>query len=52
MFYVEDEPGAGAMTHDGQSAARVSGPCFAMGEAAGIAAAMASARDAGALDPP
>jgi hypothetical protein len=29
------------MTHDGQSAARVSGACFAMGEAAGIAAALA-----------
>ncbi len=30
-----------SMTHEGQSAARVSGACFAMGEAAGIAAAMA-----------
>jgi hypothetical protein len=30
-----------SMTHDGQSAARVSGACFAMGEAAGTAAAMA-----------
>jgi FAD dependent oxidoreductase len=30
-----------SMTHDGQSAARVSGGCFAMGEAAGIAAALA-----------
>ena len=30
-----------SMTHDGQSAARVSGACFAMGEAAGIAAARA-----------
>ncbi len=29
------------MTHDGQSAARVSGACFAMGEAAGVAAALA-----------
>jgi hypothetical protein len=29
------------MTHDGQSAARVSGACFAMGEAAGTAAALA-----------
>src|ERR1700737_4010093 len=28
-------------THDGQSAARVSGACFAMGEAAGTAAALA-----------
>jgi FAD dependent oxidoreductase len=32
-----------SMTHDGQSAARVSGACFAMGEAAGIAAALALA---------
>jgi len=30
-----------SMTHEGQSAARVSGACFAMGEAAGIAAALA-----------
>lgn len=30
-----------SMTHAGQSAARVSGACFAMGEAAGIAAALA-----------
>jgi hypothetical protein len=30
-----------SMTHDGQSAARVSGACFAMGEAAGTAAAIA-----------
>src|SRR5437660_1178255 len=30
-----------SMTHDGQSAARVSGACFAMGEAAGAAAALA-----------
>jgi hypothetical protein len=30
-----------AMTHEGQSAARVSGACFAMGEAAGAAAALA-----------
>jgi hypothetical protein len=30
-----------SMTHDGQSAARVSGGCFAMGEAAGSAAALA-----------
>jgi len=27
-----------SMTHEGQSAARVSGPCFAMGQAAGTAA--------------
>ena len=32
-----------SMTHEGQSAARVSGACFAMGEAAGIAAALALA---------
>ncbi|MFC4276108.1 FAD-dependent oxidoreductase [Achromobacter aloeverae] len=32
------------MTHEGQSAARVSGSCFVMGEAAGTAAAMALAR--------
>jgi hypothetical protein len=30
-----------SMTHDGQSAARVSGACFVMGEAAGSAAALA-----------
>src|ERR1700682_5931193 len=30
-----------SVTHDGQSAARVSGACFAMGEAAGSAAALA-----------
>ena len=30
-----------SMTHDGQSAARVSGACLAMGEAAGVAAALA-----------
>ncbi len=30
-----------SMTHDGQSAARVSGACFVMGQAAGTAAAMA-----------
>ncbi|MGH9578664.1 MAG: FAD-dependent oxidoreductase, partial [Terriglobales bacterium] len=45
-----------SMTHNGQSAARVSGPCFVMGQAAGVAAHLAlSARcapkaiDAGAL---
>ena len=32
-----------SMTHGAQSAARVTGPCFAMGEAAGVAAAMALA---------
>ena len=30
-----------SMTQEGQSAARVSGACFAMGEAAGLAAAIA-----------
>lgn len=30
-----------SMTHDGQSSARVSGPCFAMGQAAGTAAGLA-----------
>ncbi|MBI2317131.1 MAG: FAD-dependent oxidoreductase [Betaproteobacteria bacterium] len=30
-----------SMTHDGQSSARVSGPCFAMGQAAGTAAHLA-----------
>jgi hypothetical protein len=32
---------AASMTHDGQSAARVSGACFVMGQAAGAAAALA-----------
>jgi hypothetical protein len=31
------------MTHGAQSAARVTGPCFVMGEAAGTAAGMALA---------
>ena len=35
-----------SMTHEGQSAARVSGGCFAMGEAAGTAAAVALAGNA------
>lgn len=41
-----------SMTHGGQSAARVTGPCFAMGEAAGVAADLAlGARVAtGAID--
>jgi len=30
-----------SMTHQGQSAARVSGPCFVMGQAAGTAADIA-----------
>jgi hypothetical protein len=33
-----------SMTHDGHSAARVSGACFAMGQAAGTAAALALER--------
>src|SRR5204863_8866125 len=32
-----------SMTHDGQSAARVAGPCFVMGQAAGTLAALAGA---------
>ena len=41
-----------SMTHDGQSAARVSGPCFAMGQAAGTAADVALGSNAapGAID--
>jgi hypothetical protein len=35
-----------SMTHDAQSAARVTGPCFAMGEAAGTAAGLALSADA------
>jgi hypothetical protein len=39
-----------SMTHDGQSAARVSGACFAMGEAAGTAAALALSGNTRARD--
>jgi FAD dependent oxidoreductase len=41
-----------SMTHDAQSAARVTGPCFAMGEAAGMAAglALASGVPCGSVD--
>jgi hypothetical protein len=41
-----------SMTHGAQSAARVTGPCFAMGEAAGTAAglALADAVPCGAVD--
>jgi hypothetical protein len=41
-----------SMTHDGQSAARVSGPCFVMGQAAGVAASLALGAGcaAGAVD--
>ncbi|MGE5286215.1 MAG: FAD-dependent oxidoreductase [Micromonosporaceae bacterium] len=43
-----------SMTHAAQSAARVTGPCFAMGEAAGIAAdlALSSGAACGAIDVP
>lgn len=34
-----------SMTHDGQSSARVTGPCFSMGEAAGIAADIALSKN-------
>lgn len=42
-----------SMTHMGQSAARVSGPCFVMGQAAGTAAALSlrSGKISRALDP-
>jgi len=41
-----------SMTHGGQSSARVTGPCFAMGEAAGTAAdlALAAGIPGGAID--
>src|SRR5262249_60642085 len=39
-----------SMTHGGQSAARVSGACFAMGEAAGTAAALALSGNASARE--
>jgi hypothetical protein len=43
-----------SMTHGGQSSARVTGPCFAMGQAAGTAAdlAMAAGVDCGDVDLP
>lgn len=43
-----------SMTHDGQSSARVSGPCFAMGQAAGTAAdiALSSGCAGGDIDVP
>jgi hypothetical protein len=40
------------MEHLGQSAARASGPCFVMGQAAGTAAALRVARADGAIDMP
>ena len=39
-----------SMTHEGQSAARVSGGCFAMGEAAGAAAHLSLVRNAAPAD--
>jgi hypothetical protein len=39
-----------SMTHEGQSAARASGACFAMGQAAGTAAALALRSNAGLRD--
>jgi hypothetical protein len=39
-----------SMTHDAQSAARVTGPCFAMGEAAGTAAGLALSAGAACAD--
>ena len=39
-----------SMTHEGQSAARVSGACFVMGEAAGVAAHLSLAGNTGCAD--
>jgi hypothetical protein len=41
-----------SMTHEGQSAARVSGPCFVMGQAAGTAAHLSLAGNARSVDIP
>jgi hypothetical protein len=41
-----------SMTHEGQSAARVSGACFAMGQAAGTAAHLALAASRNCADTP
>ena len=41
-----------SMTHEGQSAARVSGPCFVMGQAAGTAAHLSLAGNASNADIP
>jgi hypothetical protein len=41
-----------SMSHEGQSAARVSGPCFVMGQAAGTAAHLTLARNAPVADIP
>src|SRR5690606_24010538 len=40
-----------SMTHEGQSAARASGACFVMGQAAGTAAAMAGTAPLQTFDP-
>ncbi len=39
-------------THAAQASARVAGPCFAMGEAAGVAAAMAVRENVASRDVP
>ena len=39
-----------SMTHDGQSAARVTGGCFVMGQAAGTAAVLATRQDTSVHD--
>src|SRR3954453_5185608 len=41
-----------SMTHGGQSSARVTGPCFAMGEAVGVAADLAIGGDLAVRDVP
>jgi len=41
-----------SMTHEGQSAARASGGCFVMGQAAGTAAALHGARGFDTVDVP
>ncbi len=41
-----------SMTHEGQSAARVSGACFVMGQAAGTAAHLSLAGNSGCADIP
>ena len=40
-----------SMTHEGQSAARASGGCFVMGQAAGTAAALAGSTPVQQIDP-
>ncbi len=41
-----------SMTHEGQAAARASGGCFVMGQAAGTAAAMAGSKPLQETDVP